>query len=137
MENNTVPKKRKTKGAFWRKFLYAFRGIGSSLREESSLVVHFIATAVVFILGGILHNGMHYYDWIILVVCMLVLISGELINTAIENLTDMVSFKFSYNAKKIKDVAAAAMLILSIMCIAVSLMVLIRALLVVLGAVPL
>ncbi|MCQ2957239.1 MAG: diacylglycerol kinase family protein [Mycoplasmoidaceae bacterium] len=64
---------------------------------------------------------------------MLVLISGELINTAIENLTDMVSFKFSYNAKKIKDVAAAAMLILSIMSIICSLMVLIRALLVVLG----
>ena len=59
--------------------------------------------------------------------------AGELINTAIENLTDMVSFKFSYNAKKIKVVAAAAMLILSIMSIIVSLMVLIRALLVVLG----
>lgn len=68
---------------------------------------------------------------------MLVLIGGELLNTAIENLTDMVSFKFSYNAKKIKDVAAAAMLILSIMCIIVSLMVLIRALLVVVGVVPL
>lgn len=133
MEDTVSSKKRKTKGAFWRKFLYAFRGIGSSLREESSLVVHFICTAVVFILGGILHNGMHYYDWIILVICMMVLIAGELINTAIENLTDMVSFKFSYNAKKIKDVAAAAMLVLSIMSIIASLMVLIRALLVVLG----
>ena len=130
-------KKRKTKGAFWRKFLYAFRGIGSSLREESSLVVHIICTIAVFVLGGILHRGMHYYDWIILVICMFVLISGELINTAIENLTDMVSFKFSYNAKKIKDVAAAAMLILSIMSIIASLMVLIRALLVVLGVVGL
>ncbi|XQP54901.1 MAG: diacylglycerol kinase family protein [Mycoplasmoidaceae bacterium] len=136
MENENL-KKRKTKGAFWRKFLYAFRGIGSSLREESSLVVHFICTAVVFILGGILHNGMHYYDWIILVICMFVLMAGELINTAIENLTDMVSFKFSYNAKKIKDVAAAAMLILSIMSIIISLMVLIRALLVVLSVVTL
>ncbi|MCQ3915738.1 MAG: diacylglycerol kinase family protein [Mycoplasmoidaceae bacterium] len=68
---------------------------------------------------------------------MFVLMAGELINTAIENLTDMVSFKFSYNAKKIKDVAAAAMLILSIMSIIVSLMVLIRALLVVLGVVGL
>lgn len=136
MENENL-KKRKTKGAFFRKFLYAFRGIGSSLREESSLVVHFICTAVVFILGGILHKGMHYYDWIILVISMFVLMAGELINTAIENLTDMVSFKFSYNAKKIKDVAAAAMLILSIMSIIVSLMVLIRALLVVLGVVGL
>lgn len=66
---------------------------------------------------------------------MMVLIAGELINTAIENLTDMVSFKFSYNAKKIKDVAAAAMLILSIMSIIVCLMVLIKALLVVIGVI--
>ncbi len=65
----------------------------------------------------------------------MVLIAGELINTAIENLTDMVSFKFSYNAKKIKDVAAAAMLILSIMSIIVCLMVLIKALLVVIGVI--
>ena len=64
---------------------------------------------------------------------MLLLIGGELINTAIENLTDMVSFKFSYNAKKIKDVAAAAMLIFSFLSIIVSLMILIKALLVVLG----
>lgn len=68
---------------------------------------------------------------------MLLLIGGELINTAIENLTDMVSFKFSYNAKKIKDVAAAAMLIFSILSIIVSLMILIKALLVVLGVVTL
>lgn len=134
MENNSLTK-RKTKGAFWRKFLYAFRGIGSSLREESSLVVHFICMVVVFVVGGILHKGMEYYDWIILVISMLVLIGGELINTAIENLTDMVSFKFSYNAKKIKDVAAAAMLVFSIMTITVSLMVLIKALLVVLGVI--
>ncbi|MCQ3914284.1 MAG: diacylglycerol kinase [Mycoplasmoidaceae bacterium] len=65
----------------------------------------------------------------------MVLIAGELINTAIENLTDMVSFKFSYNAKKIKDVAAATMLILSIMSIIVCLMVLIKALLVVIGVI--
>lgn len=130
-------KKRKTKGAFFRKFAFAFKGIAAALKEETSLVVHFICTIIVFAVAGILHEGMHYYDWIILVIAMLVLIGMELLNTAIENLVDMVSFKFSYNARKIKDIAAAAALALSIMAVVACLMVLIRALLVVLGVVPL
>jgi len=130
-------KGRKKKGAFFRKFGYAFRGIGHSLKEESSLVVHFICVAVVFIVAGILHAGMHYYDWIILVIALLTLIGMELLNTAIENLVDMVSFKFSYNAKKIKDISAAATLILSLMAIGTCLAILIRALLVVIGKIPL
>lgn len=56
------PKKRKTKGAFFRKFGYAFRGIGRAFKEEISLVVHIVCTAIVFIVAGILHKGMHYYD---------------------------------------------------------------------------
>lgn len=126
-------RKRKQKGAFFRKFAYAFKGIGSALKEELSLVVHFICTAVVFVVAGILHNGMEYYDWIILVMAMLLLIGMELLNTSIENLVDMVSFKFSYNAKKIKDIAAGATLVFSIMAAIISLMVLIMALLRVLG----
>ncbi len=121
--------KRKQKGAFFRKFAYAFRGIGSALREELSLVVHFICTAVVLVVGGILHEGMYYYDWIILIISMLLLIGVELLNTAIENLVDMVSFKFSYNAKKIKDISAGAALVLSVMAIISSLTILIMALL--------
>ena len=128
-------RKRKQKGAFFRKFAYAFKGIGSALKEELSLVVHFICTAVVFIVAGILHKGMEYYDWIILVMAMLLLIGMELLNTSIENLVDMVSFKFSYNAKKIKDIAAGATLVFSIMAAIISLMVLIMALLRVLGKV--
>ncbi len=128
-------RKRKQKGAFFRKFAYAFKGIGSALREELSLVVHFICTAVVFIIAGILHKGMEYYDWIILVMAMLLLIGMELLNTSIENLVDMVSFKFSYNAKKIKDIAAGATLVFSIMAAIISLMILIKALLIVLGKV--
>lgn len=61
----------------------------------------------------------------------------ELLNTAIENLVDMVSFKFSFDAQRIKDFGAAATLVLSIMSIIVSLMILIRALLVVLGVIAL
>jgi len=130
-------KRRKTKGAFFRKYAYAFKGFGAALKEESSLVVHVICTIVVFITAGILHKGLHYYDWIILAIAMAGIITVELINTAIENIVDVISFKFSYNAKKIKDIGAAACLIVSLLAIGVCLAILIRALLVVIGKVPL
>jgi len=49
-------------------------------------------------------------------------ISSELMNTAIENVVDMVAFKYNFNAKKIKDIAAAATLVLAIIAIAVGLL---------------
>jgi undecaprenol kinase/diacylglycerol kinase (ATP) len=51
------------------------------------------------------------------------IIGMELINTAVENLVDVVSFKYNYNAKKIKDVSAAATLVLTITAVAVGLII--------------
>jgi len=52
-----------------------------------------------------------------------VIVGTELLNTAIENLVDMISFKYNYNAKKIKDVSAAATLILTITAVVVGLII--------------
>jgi undecaprenol kinase/diacylglycerol kinase (ATP) len=59
---------------------------------------------------------------------MIVLVIGivigmELLNTAIENLVDIVAFRYNYNAKKIKDISAAATLILTITSIIVGLII--------------
>jgi undecaprenol kinase/diacylglycerol kinase (ATP) len=47
----------------------------------------------------------------------------ELLNTAIENLVDIISFKYNYNAKKIKDIAAAATLTLTLGAVAIGLII--------------
>jgi undecaprenol kinase/diacylglycerol kinase (ATP) len=47
----------------------------------------------------------------------------ELLNTAIENLVDVIAFKYNYNAKKIKDIAAAATLTLTLASIAIGLII--------------
>ncbi len=43
-----------------------------------------------------------------------IVIAMEFVNTAIENLVDMISFKYNFNARKIKDIAAAATLIVAV-----------------------
>lgn len=106
-----------------KKFKYAFRGLRSAIKEEKSLVIHVIASVLVLILGGVIHKWMTITDWIILIIVIFLVIVMELVNTAIENLVDTVSFKYNIKAKKIKDIAAAATLLFAIMAIIVGLLI--------------
>ena len=101
-----------------RKFGYAITGLRTSIKEEKSLVIHLIIAFLTLIAGMILQ--LNTISWAIIIVVIAIVISSELINTTIENLVDMVSFKFNFNAKKIKDVAAASTLILAICAIIVA-----------------
>lgn len=112
-------KKRHSK-AIIRKFSYALRGFFISLKEEKSLVIHLTVAILTLIFAAILQ--LSPLGWAILVLTIGLVISSELMNTAIENVVDMVAFKYNFNAKKIKDIAAAATLVLAIIAIAVGLL---------------
>lgn len=107
----------------FKKFKYAFRGLWSAIKEEKSLVIHIIISILVIIVAGIINSEMTTIDWILLVIVIFIVIGMELINTAIENLVDTVSFKYNINARKIKDIAAAATLLFAIMSIIVGMLI--------------
>ncbi|MDR0674668.1 MAG: diacylglycerol kinase [Mycoplasmataceae bacterium] len=115
--------KKKTKWAWFKKFGYAFRGLFTSLKEETSLVVHIIIGVIVLVVAALLHKQMNPIDWAIIVLVIGIVIGMELLNTTIENLVDIVAFEYNYNAKKIKDISAAATLILTITAIVVGLII--------------
>lgn len=116
-------KKEDNKLNFFKKFKNAFRGLALAIKEEKSLVIHFIISTIVLIVAAIIHKEMKTIDWIILVIVIFLVIGMELINTVIENLVDTVSFKYNINARKIKDISAAATLLFAIMSIIVGLLV--------------
>lgn len=58
-----------------------------------------------------------------IVIVISLVIAVELLNTAIENLVDLVSFEFNINAQKIKDTSAAATLIAAICAVVISFLV--------------
>jgi diacylglycerol kinase (ATP) len=58
-------------------------------------------------------------DWCILLIMIGLVISAELTNTAIENLTDLVTKEFHPLAGKVKDIAAASVLVLSVISVIV------------------
>lgn len=102
---------------FIRKFIYAFFGFKIALKEEKSLIVHLVFSILAIIVSGVLKISVT--QWAIVIVLIGFVICLELINTAIENMIDMISFKYNFNAKKIKDIAAAATLVLAITSIIV------------------
>lgn len=106
-----------------KKFKYAFKGLFHSIKEEKSLIIHLIVSIIVLIIAGLINEHMQIIDWIIIVITIFLVIGVELINTAIENIVDMVAFKYNFNARKIKDIAAAAAFVFSLMAIIVGLLV--------------
>ncbi len=104
----------KKKSHYWvKKFFFAFRGIFSTLKEEKSMIFHIVSAFVVVIIGAALKIT-NWTNWAVLMIVITIVIAMEFVNTAIENLVDMISFKYNFNARKIKDIAAAATLVVAI-----------------------
>ena len=102
---------------FFRSFGYAFQGVRYALSSELNLKIHCLAIIVVIILGFWL--GVNNTEWVMLISMFGLVVVSELFNTAIEQLTNLVSPDFSKQAGQVKDIAAAAVLIAAIIALIV------------------
>lgn len=93
-------------------FKYAFEGIKSSLRTERNIKIHFSMMILVIVAGILL--DISTYEWMICIILFGMVIGGELVNTAIEEVTDLVTTEINPKAKLAKDIAAGAVLIMAI-----------------------
>lgn len=92
-------------------FKYAFRGLKDALRSEANLNAHLLFGLIAFIFA-------YFFDFTILEFAILALtifsvVILELINTIVEKLVDMHSTKISEEARIIKDISAAVVLLSS------------------------
>ncbi len=97
---------------FLRSFKYALEGIFTGLKEEQNMKIH-IAIMILVIIFGILLK-ISKIEWIICIALFGIVISMELINTAIENTVDLITKERNEQAKIAKDVAAGAVLVSAI-----------------------
>lgn len=102
-------------------FGYAIEGINYALKYNQNLRIHFIAGFLVIIASLILH--VNAFQMGILGVMILLVISTEMINTAIEKMTDLIKKEHSEEAKIAKDVAAGMVLVVSLGSIIVGILV--------------
>ena len=97
---------------FLSSFGYAWNGLVVAFREQLNLKIHAVVGILVIIAGYYFHVTIT--EWCIIIGAIVLVISLELINTAIENLVDLVTMERKPLAGKIKDMAAAAVLVASV-----------------------
>jgi diacylglycerol kinase (ATP) len=92
-----------------RSFRYAFAGILTLLREENNARFHALSTLMVLILG--FYYGVSRQEWMALVFAIVSVWAAEAFNTSIEGLCNKWGKEQDEGIRKIKDLAAAAVLL--------------------------
>lgn len=94
---------------FLKSISFAFQGLSTAWKEQSNFRFHVVAMLVVMALGVLCEIS--FLEWLaIAIVCSMVL-TAELLNSAIEKTVDLISPTFHPLAKQAKDIAAAAVLL--------------------------
>lgn len=104
-------RKYKRSRSYVASFKHAFCGIKTTLKEERNMKIH-VASAVLVLLFAVLFQ-VKMMEWVILLLCIGLVIALETVNTAIERTIDTITEEFLPEAKKAKDAAAGAVLIIA------------------------
>jgi diacylglycerol kinase len=100
-----------------RSFRYAWHGIYLVIRYENNTRVHSLASVAAVALGVFLE--LDALEWALVLMQIGLVWAAETFNTALEKLVDLVSPEYHPLAGKVKDIAAGAVLIVSLMSVAV------------------
>lgn len=110
---------------YWKRFtssfVYAWTGVKHAVIHEQNLKFHFIIAPVVITLAFALN--IPFVEKLILLVVIGIVISLEMINTALERAVDLVTKEYHPLARVVKDVSAGAVLIFSIFAVIIGILI--------------
>jgi undecaprenol kinase len=98
-------------------FKYSVQGLTYAYKYEQSMFIHAMFTLVAFILNIFLKVSST--EWLITLLCLGVVLSIELINTAIEAVVDLVTLEIHPLAKIAKDCGSAATFVVTMLGIVI------------------
>ena len=90
-------------------FKYAFNGLKILIKEEPNARIHLLASLVVIMLSVALE--INVMEWVAVVFCIGFVLVAETFNTSLEKISDFISPEKNEKIKKIKYLAAAAVLL--------------------------
>ena len=93
-------------------FGWALNGLKDCILHEKNFRFQYIIALVVIIAGFIF--SISSIEWMIILLSFAVVLSFEIINSAIEKLCDLVCPDFNLIIKKVKDMSASAVLLSAI-----------------------
>lgn len=106
---------------FFDSFRYAGQGIALALRTERNLRFHVCAAAAVSLISALL--GLSRLEWAAVLGACALVITAELVNTAVERTVDLAATQPHPLAKTAKDTAAGAVLAAAFFAVLIGLLV--------------
>ena len=114
-------KKQKGLKKFVNSFTYPIKGLKYAYRNEQNLAFD-VGIALIVVIAGFLFK-VSINEWAMLALTIGMVISLELVNTAIEAVVDLVTEEYHPLAKVAKDTSAAAVFICAIASVIVGLII--------------
>ena len=105
----------------FKSFSYAFNGLKLLLKEEHNSRIHLAITITVLILSILLKISTT--EWLFVILLIGFVFVTEILNSAIENLADFVSPEKNNLIKKVKDLAAAGVLLSAVTALIVGIVI--------------
>lgn len=102
-------------------FKHALSGISHAIKTETHFRFHCLIACCVIVTGIIVQLPAR--DWLWITLALTSVLSAELINTAIERVTDIASPEYSELGKQAKDCGAGAVLICSLFAVAIGIII--------------
>jgi len=112
MQEISDAKEKHTFKALKKSFKYALSGIFTALKICRNLKIHYLF-AIIAIVAGFLFN-ITKIEFIAILLAITLVVTLEMMNTAIEKVVDLLTEKYHILALIAKDVAAGAVLIASV-----------------------
>lgn len=107
-----------------RSFRCALRGIACGIKEERNLRIHLAAA------GGALGLGVIYRLpaglWALLLLLIALVLTAELVNSAVERAVDLTCGDYHTLARDAKDIAAGAVLVTAVAAVVIGLLLFLR-----------
>ncbi|MCX6275879.1 MAG: diacylglycerol kinase family protein [Bacteroidetes bacterium] len=105
-----IPRRNLT--SFIAAFGFAAKGLAEAIRTQFNIRFHFVATLVAIGMG--FYFSISVTEWCFIIFAIAIVWIAELLNTALEYITDFVSPEYNDIAGKVKDIAASAALVAAI-----------------------
>lgn len=97
--------------SFWRSLQHAWDGLVHTVVHQRNMRIHVISAILVGLVGSGVRLGLA--EKATMLFCVLLVLFAEMLNSALEHLVDLATQEFDENAKRVKDIAAAAVLVLA------------------------
>lgn len=109
------------KDPFYKSLGYAISGIIQCIQKERNIKIHLVFMFLVIICGFLFRLSIT--EWLVCILLFGLVISLELVNTAIEAVVDLCTLEYHPLAKIAKDTAAGAVLISAIASVVIGLII--------------